>query len=154
MRKLITRHIRLLNFKPYTQISRKLCYQTRKGFWSSFKTSKLPTLPYLLLFFEIPQTFTPFSPFPPSTNTPHPSPSLSKKNHTRRSHQKLLSPKPFKTLPPAYSPCPMGVEEIPPSNSWPFHPSRTNESWKWFALQWILGWEFLCSMKHSKCSIL
>jgi hypothetical protein len=42
----------------------------------------------------------------------------------------------------------MDVEEILPSNLWPPHPSRTNEHWKWFALQWILGWELLCPMKH------
>jgi hypothetical protein len=95
-----------------------------------FKTLKLLTISYLLLFFEIPQKFDPLSPFPPSTNTPHPSPSLSKKNHTRRNNQKLLSPKLFKTPPFVCSPCPMGVEEILLSNSWPLHPSRTNENWE------------------------
>ncbi len=90
LKKLITRFICLPNFRPYTQTNKKLCYQTR----SSSKTFKLPTLSYLLLFFEVPQTFNPLSPFPPSTNTPHPSPSLSKKNHTRK-YNKLLSPKCF-----------------------------------------------------------
>jgi hypothetical protein len=59
---------------------------------------------------------------------------LLKKNHVRRNHQKLLSPKLFKTPPSLCSTCPMGVEEIFPSNSWPPHPSRTNENWKWSTL--------------------
>ncbi len=107
IRKQTTRCIRLSNFKPCTQISRKLCYQTREGFKSSFKTSKLSTLSYLLLFFEVPQTFNPLSPFPPSTNTPHPSPSLSKKNHIRKNLKNSFFTKLFKAPPFACSPCPM-----------------------------------------------
>jgi hypothetical protein len=72
---------------PYTQISKKLCYQIQKVLKKFSKTFKLPTLPYLLLFFEVTQTFNPLSPFPPSTNTPHPS------NFQEKSHKK----KPQKT---------------------------------------------------------
>ncbi len=51
-------------------------------------------------------------------------------------------------------PLPNRSLKILPSNQWPPHPSRTNENWKWFALQLILGWEFLGPMKHKKKSIL
>ncbi len=44
--------------------------------------------------------------------------------------------------------------EILPSNQWTPHPSRADENWEWFALQLILGWEFLGPMRHKKYSIL
>jgi hypothetical protein len=47
-----------------------------------------------------------------------------------------------------------GSFEILPSNQWPPHLSRANENWEWFALQLILGWEFLGPMRHKKYSIL
>jgi hypothetical protein len=46
-----------------------------------------------------------------------------------------------------------GNFKIFPSNQWPSHPSRANENWEWFALQLILGWEFLGPMRHKKYSI-
>jgi hypothetical protein len=45
-----------------------------------------------------------------------------------------------------FSPCPMEVVEILPSNQYSLHPSWTNEDWEWLAFQWNLGWEFLCPL--------
>ncbi len=61
-----------------------MCYKTRKGLWNSYKIFKLTTLSYSIIFLKVPQTSNPLSPFQPSTKTPHPFPSLPKKNHTRK----------------------------------------------------------------------
>jgi hypothetical protein len=47
-----------------------------------------------------------------------------------------------------------GSFEILPSNQWPPHPSRANDNWEWFSLQFILRWELLRPMRHKKYSIL
>ncbi len=70
---------------------------------------------------------------------------------TQDTHLSLVS---FHDLSLSLFPLSNGNFEILPSNQWPSHPSRTNENWEWFALQLILGWEFLGPMRHKKYSIL
>ncbi len=50
--KLVTRHICLPNSKLYTQISKKLCYKTRKVLWKFSKISSSKNYPYLFPFFQ------------------------------------------------------------------------------------------------------
>jgi hypothetical protein len=72
------------NCRLYTQTSKKLCYQTREGLRNSSNISS--SQDYLAHFysFEVPQTSNPFSLFPPSIKTHHPSPPFPKKNNIRR----------------------------------------------------------------------
>ncbi len=84
IRKLTTRHICLPNCKLCTLTSKKLCYQTREGLWNSSKISSFQHYFIHFYFFELRQTSSPLSLFPPSIKTHNPSPLFPKKNHTRR----------------------------------------------------------------------
>ncbi len=115
------------------------CYQIRKGFWSSSIIFKFLTISYLLPFFEVPQTFNPFSTFPPFTNIPHPFPSLSNKI-TQEETTKNSSPPSFsKPLLPLIFLVPWELKKSSPPNhglfvlQWPMRIIM-------FTLQWILGW--------------
>jgi len=64
-------------------------------------------------------------------------------------HKILLSPSVnLHNLSLSLFPLSNGSFEILPSNQRPPHLSRANENWEWFALQLILGWEFLGPMRH------
>ncbi len=61
--KLATKHIYLQNSKFYTQISKKLCYKTRKGLCNFSKISSSQNYPYSLPFFQKYHNHLIYSPF-------------------------------------------------------------------------------------------
>jgi len=95
----------------------------------SLMNNTFPHKKYFLIFFH---TFFLFLfPFPNPKRLPSPLVSL---------HDLSLS----------LYPLPNGSFKILPSNQWPFHPSKANKNWEWFALQLILRREFLGPMRHKK----